>query len=263
MNPTDGLKLYLPFNEEEGNVAYDLSGNSNHMSLYGGVTWELADNRYCVSCDGIDDYGRATNLNLLGENEIMTTAWVYVSSAQEVVGWKKSLTYGRTKPAPAYWCAMYIGSGQSATTISSFTMNVAFWHSGDNAGGSVGHGGLPVNRWVHIAWGFDKTLKIAKFYVDGVLVRTTDISSYIDGGYNTCLDESPSSGLHIGEGIGGERLVSKFAHIAVYNRLLDDEEVYKLYTSSSPIINTKTYQSDVLGNKDYAPIKKKLVYLMM
>jgi len=35
----DGLVLYLPFYEGEGNIAHDVSGYNNHGTIYGGTAW--------------------------------------------------------------------------------------------------------------------------------------------------------------------------------------------------------------------------------
>ncbi|MEM2163676.1 MAG: hypothetical protein QXR62_04550 [Candidatus Bathyarchaeia archaeon] len=35
----DGLVLYLPFHEGEGNIAHDVSGYGNHGTIYGGAMW--------------------------------------------------------------------------------------------------------------------------------------------------------------------------------------------------------------------------------
>jgi len=35
----DGLILYLPFYEGEGNIAHDVSGYGNHGTIYGGAMW--------------------------------------------------------------------------------------------------------------------------------------------------------------------------------------------------------------------------------
>jgi len=35
----DGLVLYLPFYEGEGNIAHDVSGYGNHGTIYGGASW--------------------------------------------------------------------------------------------------------------------------------------------------------------------------------------------------------------------------------
>jgi len=35
----DGLALYLPFYEGEGNIAHDVSGYGNHGTIYGGAMW--------------------------------------------------------------------------------------------------------------------------------------------------------------------------------------------------------------------------------
>ena len=73
----DGLVAYFPFN---GN-ANDESGNGNHGTEYGGVSYENGVVGKAANFDGVDNYIETLNEVTVDTNEPRTVcAWVYLRS---------------------------------------------------------------------------------------------------------------------------------------------------------------------------------------
>jgi len=76
----DGLVVYLPLIEGEGNVVRDFSGYNNNGTIYG-ATWQKIDNKAIVIYgDGIDDYIEIQHNESLNLDEFTILAWINVHS---------------------------------------------------------------------------------------------------------------------------------------------------------------------------------------
>jgi N-acetylneuraminic acid mutarotase len=74
---TDGLVGWWKFDETNGTVAYDSSGNGNDGNLTGGPTWATGKIGGALSFDGVDDYvimPATTDLDLM---KLSISTWVY------------------------------------------------------------------------------------------------------------------------------------------------------------------------------------------
>ena len=77
------LIFYLPFDEGQGKVARDKSGNGNDGALEGGVAW-TKDGKMgnAISFDGVDDYVKLSKLPLAGgtdtPSEYTIEAWIKI-----------------------------------------------------------------------------------------------------------------------------------------------------------------------------------------
>ena len=89
-NLLNGLVLWLPMDEGSGNITYDYSGNGNNGTLYNGSTvcggidacplWVDGKIGKAVSFDGVDDWIKVLNSDLLNPSLITVSLWVNVSS---------------------------------------------------------------------------------------------------------------------------------------------------------------------------------------
>jgi N-acetylneuraminic acid mutarotase len=74
---TDGLVGWWKFDETNGTIAYDSSGNGNDGNLTGGPTWATGKIGGALSFDGVDDYvliPATTDLDLM---RLTISTWVY------------------------------------------------------------------------------------------------------------------------------------------------------------------------------------------
>jgi Concanavalin A-like lectin/glucanases superfamily/Viral BACON domain len=70
--------LALNFDEGDGAIAYDASGNNNHGILYGGVSYtdDGAVGSYALSFDGVDDHVVCPGNSTLRPDNISVSLWV-------------------------------------------------------------------------------------------------------------------------------------------------------------------------------------------
>jgi len=75
--PGSGCALWIQMDARPGNIAYDLSRNNNHATIYG-ASWTRGKIGYALSFDGIDDYvdcGNDPSIRITG-TEITLECWV-------------------------------------------------------------------------------------------------------------------------------------------------------------------------------------------
>ncbi|MFH1265552.1 MAG: LamG domain-containing protein, partial [Planctomycetota bacterium] len=143
-DPQPGLVAHWNFNDGNGPVLRDSSGNDNHGRI-SGATWVKSGSGYALQFDGLDDYvdcGNDASLDLRGPMTL--AAWVHpaTASAQEpgIVG-KYFESYALTLYRGGCW--WYISSG------------------GNNASAPL----LKTGRWHHVVGTFDgETMRL---YVNG------------------------------------------------------------------------------------------------
>jgi len=78
-----GLVARWDFDEGQGDVLHDRSGNGNHGKIHG-AQWVRVGDGYALKFDGVDDYvdcGNGPSLDITGP--ISVEAWVYLGSAPE------------------------------------------------------------------------------------------------------------------------------------------------------------------------------------
>jgi len=95
VNPRDygnfsSLVMWLTFDEGSGNIAYDYSGNGNNGTLYNGTNicggidacplWVDRKIGKAVSFDGVDDWIKVLNSDLLNPSLITVSLWINASS---------------------------------------------------------------------------------------------------------------------------------------------------------------------------------------
>ena len=75
----DGLVGHWSFDEGNGNVVYDYSGNDNTGNIYG-ATWVEGVLGGALSFDGVDDYIEISNTPEFNSfTQITTSSWVYIN----------------------------------------------------------------------------------------------------------------------------------------------------------------------------------------
>jgi hypothetical protein len=189
--------------EEQSGTRYDSTGNAN-LNAFGGVSKSAsgvidgAD-----SHNGVNGYEKNSDLSLYGRDEILIESWVYISSNPSVARFAKTDMYGRALPAPLYWYGFYL-SVSNTSPITSFYLIARLYNSGTASIKSYSYEVVLVDQWVHVAWGISKTTQRTYFYVNGVLMRSDDISSDLASGFITALDDSLVKGFSVGSNIYGQ-----------------------------------------------------------
>ncbi|MCQ6559973.1 alkaline phosphatase family protein [Paenibacillus mendelii] len=91
--------------------------------------------------------------------------------------------------------------------------------------------GVADNNWHHIAVSHDRVNGIARFYKDGALVKTVDISGMkgtLDSSYTTKIGQD-------GTGKYGSTLTARVDDLQIYRNALTDAEVSAMFDSAPPL----------------------------
>lgn len=165
----ENIISYWAFNELSGNYATDSSGNEITGTLINNPAWQTGVEGNALQFDGINDrvdFGTSSNLEL-SFNDLSISAWVKMDATQ--LSYPTILSKGGTSNSNAgYWfyfsgsyLKLVIGDGTTRITAVSNAVHVQddIWH----------HVAVTINR--------DSS---ARFFIDGVNVGTTDISSFKD-----------------------------------------------------------------------------------
>ncbi|MCD4666751.1 hypothetical protein K8R47_03000 [archaeon] len=206
ISQTSGLVVYLPFDENNGRIAYDYSGLGNNGSLLLGVNW-TNDGRYGSAVDlpnSIDFVSILGGSPISGDEAFTISAWVRPGSMDSYHG---AVSFGSQDEART----AYIG------VVDPGNLGAGWWGEEWDTGITP-----TINEWYYLvmtyAGGVDGAVKI---YVDGVekvsQTKTSDINPAgvaVVGGISNSAD-------YMWDGSVDE--------VAIWNRSLSQTEVYELY----------------------------------
>lgn len=199
-----GLVAHYTFDEGEGSVARDVSGNGNDGRILG-ATYATHGNGSCLEFDGIDDYvdcGGAPSLDLRGT--VTIEAWVYPE--RRVTG----------EPG-------ILGKHFESYLLSYYADGKCWWYV--SGGGNNAKGLLTADSWHHLAGVFDGTSMT--LYIDG---------SAADSHSSKASQIKPGQHFLIGAVLGDASATDpayvrtayfpgKIDEVRVYNRALAADEV--------------------------------------
>ncbi len=188
-----GLLAYYSFDEGQGSIARDYSGNNNHGTLVGSPTWVDGMNGKAL---GFSNNGKVTFPSIVLSGDFSFSLWVYYSDTG-------SNNYGTL-------ISQASASGLWILKTSQNKLNYFF---------SVDHlsnDSIPVNTWTHVC--FTKNGTTGTFYINGKQSGT--------------VAAVPSISIsNIGGDVANEFLIGKLCQIRVYNRAISQQEIRTLYQS--------------------------------
>lgn len=207
--PTNGLLGYWPFS---GN-ANDFSGNNNNGTTYNVslTTDRFGNSNSAYSFNGTSSYIDIPSSNHpIGDVSISYSLWFNSSNTSGdrdliSVG-TPGLTNSRSCIANAYWGKMVYVVQDSGDFITNYT--------------------VPINTWHHIV--FTKTGSSVKFYVDGNIVDSTNLS--ITQNVNDTRIVFGSTGTNWGD---GEYYEGTLDDIRIYDRVLAPTEINNLFNEGT------------------------------
>ena len=136
-----GLQVHLKFDETNGSIAYDSSGNNRHSTLNGvggdGTTWKSGKIGGSLRLDGIDDWGQI-GYNLPDRASFTMAMWIKTTSTVSTSPSNYSEGLGiLTGPTDTF--GMFINSGK-----------FCFWAGSQSILRYSSSGNVNDNLWYHI-----------------------------------------------------------------------------------------------------------------
>ncbi len=192
----------------------DSSGNGNHGIAYGAIT--VAGGKYgrCGSFNGSNDYvncGNDASLNL--RNTLSIEAWIKPDTIPPSTK-QASIVDRSSDNATGYW--FYLAN----TGVLGFLRFKGIW----DAVGSTGT--IPTGTWTHAVVTYDDSVpNEVTFYINGQFDRAVSLNGPIDSSSNNLLIGDRGN-LHFFDGTIDE--------VAIYNRVLTEEEIHTHYEEGSP-----------------------------
>jgi hypothetical protein len=272
-NLLNGLVLWLPMDEGSGTIAYDYSGYGNNGTLYnstnicsnpptpGCPTWVDGKFGKALSFDGIDDYAKIEPFTVYGWEEYTLAAWINPTAIPSS-GVRKTLMIGKNLSVPVYWYGTWV----EVFPPNSFKLIACkLWRPSDNAYYEISQTYSLLDylgKWTYIVLTVSKLNKSVSIYLNGAMVKTIDISSYLAAGYQTIMDDSSVNRFVIGaNSLLDENSPVIHDEVRLYNRVLTDDEIKELYYNG---LTNKFNITIGLLNSGYADLGKSftaIVYL--
>ena len=205
-----GLVAHWPFDEGEGTIAHDDSGNGLHGSIVG-AAWETGPDGVLLRCDGSGDFvdcGRPDPLMLTGD--LTVTAWIKLQAA----------------PYPDYYtnwylidCEQYQQDGWMLR-VDGNTATLCF-RTSQPGRSQYGFSNAVLENGVVYHVAVVRQGEQTTFYVDGVR----------DATFPTSNPAPPTASFRIGQ--GGQSMQGTYDDVRVYDRSLSEADILRLVRSEA------------------------------
>ena len=241
----NGLVAYYPFN---GNTN-DESGNANHGTENGGVSYVLGNIGQSASFDGINDYISVLDKNILDLPNISTISlWLKLSTKFDD---PNNVLINKYRGDTASEDGYIIGVNQ-------FSENEVFGWAKDSDGNVTNNAitasdhkvaSISFDNWVHYSFVFENNS--VTHYINGILYNTVN-NKMIN---NSSGNDNP---LIIGAGMSHTSQVYNFFsglidEVRIYNRVLSESEIQELYTQpNNKSVATGDLSQDIIGTWSFA-----------
>lgn len=202
----EGLVLYYTFDEGDGSVAYDKSGNNNNGKIEG-AEYVKQKEGYALEFNGATNRVIVENAPSLDITEAITVEiWIY---PRELHQWHQILGKGQSGVCKDINYDMWITPNNK----------IRFRWVGKDKGDELISKGSINKNWHHVTATIDSSKKV-KIYINGVLDSSSITSAYPLSPVTQMLD------------IGGYRLnwfYGLIGEVRIYNCALPGKEVRKYY----------------------------------
>ena len=202
----DGVAARWQFDEGQGALLRDSSGNGNHGKI-SGAKWVRNGKAHALEFDGVDDFvdcGAGASLDL--REHASMVAWV----------WPEPQTKAG-EPG-------IVGKAYESYVITQYRERAWTYISG---GGNNAKAALPFGRWHHVASTYDG--KMLRLYVDGELRASTPLERVIDAGGHFWMGRSDGELRYTRD----THFRGKITEVRVYSRALSREEVAHHYRTTN------------------------------
>ncbi len=227
---TEGLIGYWSFDEGDGYIAHDTSGNGNDGTIYGGAIWtkgkygsalEITDTEYVGDIPASYDAPITTSFTV--------TAWVQWYGLP-VYNHGSYFFDGRGDP--------YLGEG--FLLYISFQSTIGFWlNDMDMSSNVFSKHSVPIGSWMHVAAVFNDSKDLSCIYINGYLDNSKTVTkTFLQSNHR------PSIGTnHWAPGDGQWAPINGIEdEVRLYNRALTAKEILEVYYNG---VNPTTISIDI------------------
>jgi hypothetical protein len=200
------------FDENNGNVAMDSSGNKNDGTIMNGPKWVDGKFVKALSFDGVDDYINLPSATLTNWEGLTLAAWVWFNFLPNELASSYDEVFGSLQDI----YDMYEDKGNNELRV-----KVTTTVSAERPG--IPTAQLKKSQWLHIAGIFDSAAGQMKIYMDGKLIDTHNLTGKVSGTQFSSIGaqggpNGPFDGFHNG-------LIDD---VALFNVALSDQDLQTL-----------------------------------
>jgi hypothetical protein len=200
------------FDENDGNVAIDSSGNKNDGTIMNGPKWVDGKFVKALSFDGVDDYINLPSATFTNWEGLTLSAWVWLNFLPNELVSAYDEVFGSLQD-------FYDMYGDKANN--ELRVKVTTTVSAERPG--IPTAQLKKNQWLHIAGIFDSVAGQMKVYMDGKLIDTHNLTGKVNGTQFSSIGaqggpNGPFDGFHNG-------LIDD---VALFNVALSDQDLQTL-----------------------------------
>jgi len=206
---SQGLVAYWKFDEAEGAITFDETGNNNDGTIYG-ASWVAGKIREALKFDGSTAFVVIPNSRTLNVTDAITvTLWVKTASdfstARRLIAKKSSYLFEGV--ANSLFFELFIDGKYRAVK--------SHWPRSST------------EAWVHIAGMYDSSSKVIKLYLNGVEVARKSLSAL-----SSYIINVSGSKVEIGMLDKKGFFSGLIDEVRIYNRALTADEIKELFQQS-------------------------------
>ena len=204
----EGLVLYWPFNEGQGTLAGDLSGNGNDGAVEGGALWVPGMLRTGLAFNGVNSVVRGPHIPF-NSRSFTHAMWVKPSSLPG-----DQSVFSQYQASSANQGLHYRISGAGGLRMGFYSNDL------DLPAGTV-----RVDTWYHLAFWYDFENQYRKVYVNGELAGEGTATPYLGTAGDTLVGSfwRPDRADRVPEWFNGT-----IDDVQVYDRALTDAEIQEI-----------------------------------
>ncbi|KPJ72721.1 hypothetical protein AMJ52_05410 [candidate division TA06 bacterium DG_78] len=156
------------FNEGQGNILYDMSGNKNHGQIFGAKWNNNGIFGGCLSFDGVDDFIEVTgSYQLVPRKKLTLEAWIKINAVSHRRFAIISKANNYLSENGYLWEIERDGKLKCYLSVTDWTFSKTI---------------IPLNKWVYVAISFDGSK--VRYYMDGEETDVFDASTETIAGNN-------------------------------------------------------------------------------
>lgn len=200
------------FDENNGEVAKDSSGNQNDGTLVNSPKWVKAELGNALSFDGVDDYVNLPAVTSDNWAGVTLVAWVWLN----LLPTELPSSYGEIYGSNQDIYDMYEDKNNNELRV-----KVTTTVSAERPG--IPTAQLETNRWLHIVGTYDSVEGKVKIYMNGQLIDTHNLTGLVNGAQYSSIGSQGGPNGPFTDFLNG-----MIDEVALFNVSLDEQDIQTL-----------------------------------